>query len=102
MEDEDEDDEESTENASAGKSRPAMAPSKTYNASLIDGSIRDICDSIEQIKGGSVLMRPTMDAKGDIIPRSICGSLTMLEKPGKNREKVQDYMQIKQMLMKHK
>ena len=73
--------------------------------STIEGSIRDVCDSIDQVKQKnkhSVMMRPTVDAKGDFVSRSICGSQTDLQKAINHKEKTKDFAQLKQMLLKHK
>ena len=48
------------------------------------------------------MMRPTVDAKGDFVRRSICGSQKLLEKAINHKEKTKDYAKLKQMLLKHK
>ena len=79
--------------------------SKTYKPTTLEGSIRDACDSLDQVKlknKRSVMMRPTVDAKGDFVSRSICGSQKDLERAINHKEKTKDYAQLKQMLLKHK
>ena len=82
-----------------------MFASRTYKPKTIEGSIKDFCDNIDQIKlknKRSVMMRPTVDAKGDFVSRSICGSQKYLEKAINHKEKTKDYALLKQILLKHK